>query len=389
MHDGGHRGEPVDPDGRDGAERGAGHAAGEGENHRLGQHLEHDVAPAGAERLPQADFLRPFGDRHQHDVHDDDAGDHHGQADDPHEDREDAGGRLLKEAERGVRGEDPEVVFFVRPEPPLDPQRDGGLADGRVDPVRVGGLHPDAQGRPGAEQALKGAERNDRELVLRHAEGRADRTADPDDAKRHPLDADLAVDRVERLEQPFRRFGAEHRDIPSALDFGWRHQAAVLGVEGGEVDEVVGHALNGDLLEQPMTVPDLAGPLRLDHHGGDLAGEAADRVGVVHRDARVVPRPFELLLAPDDAAPVDHEGVRAHLRQDDVGHLLGNPLDEGYEGDDRRDGDDVSENCQERPEFVGPDRAQRDPDHLTDQGRAHWAPPDRRLPGCARPRTAR
>src|SRR5881396_410880 len=52
-----------------------------------GEHLRHDVGPAGAERLPQADLPRPLGHHHQHDVHDDDAADHERQRDDADEHR--------------------------------------------------------------------------------------------------------------------------------------------------------------------------------------------------------------------------------------------------------------------------------------------------------------
>jgi len=35
-------------------------AAGQAEDHRLDQELQQHIAPFGAERLPQTDFLRPL-----------------------------------------------------------------------------------------------------------------------------------------------------------------------------------------------------------------------------------------------------------------------------------------------------------------------------------------
>src|SRR6185295_9050731 len=72
---GGPAGEPPDRLGRADAEQDADDSPGQAEDERLDQELKEDVAPAGAERLPDADLARPFGDRDEHDVHDPDAAD--------------------------------------------------------------------------------------------------------------------------------------------------------------------------------------------------------------------------------------------------------------------------------------------------------------------------
>ena len=76
----------------------------------LGQHLRHDVRPARAERLAQADLARPLGHHHQHDVHDHDAADDERQRDDADEHGEDAVGGRVVDVEDGVGREDAEVV---------------------------------------------------------------------------------------------------------------------------------------------------------------------------------------------------------------------------------------------------------------------------------------
>ena len=61
--------------GRDDAERGAEHAAGQAEHGGLDQELPADGPRRGAERLAQPDLAGPLGDRDEHDVHDADAAD--------------------------------------------------------------------------------------------------------------------------------------------------------------------------------------------------------------------------------------------------------------------------------------------------------------------------
>src|SRR5204862_5998687 len=56
--------------------------ADDGEHHRLSEKLAHDVPPPAADALAQADLPRPFGDADQHNVHDADAADDKGDADD-------------------------------------------------------------------------------------------------------------------------------------------------------------------------------------------------------------------------------------------------------------------------------------------------------------------
>ena len=57
------------------AQRDAGGAADEADQHRLDQELPHDVAAPRADRHAHADLARPLGHRHQHDVHHPDAAD--------------------------------------------------------------------------------------------------------------------------------------------------------------------------------------------------------------------------------------------------------------------------------------------------------------------------
>jgi hypothetical protein len=138
----------------------------------LGQNLPENVAPARAERLAQADFPRPFGHRHQHDVHDDDAADHQREADDADENREDALRNLIVEIEKRVRRRDAEIVRVARPQPPLNPHRDFSVIHGGPGHRGVCRCHREVERLARAENLLKRAERHDRVLVLRLAENR-------------------------------------------------------------------------------------------------------------------------------------------------------------------------------------------------------------------------
>src|ERR1035437_1348674 len=85
-----------------GAERDAHRGAERAERRGLDEELDQDVAPLGAERLADADLVGALGDRHEHDVHDDDRA-----HDEPDGGERDAGQfevllDLVPELERGV-----------------------------------------------------------------------------------------------------------------------------------------------------------------------------------------------------------------------------------------------------------------------------------------------
>src|SRR6476660_4667166 len=69
-------------------------SAGFRDEHSFGEELTHNVATARADRFTNTDFLRSFGNAHQHDVHDPDPGSQQrNEADDECTDAHDAGDR--------------------------------------------------------------------------------------------------------------------------------------------------------------------------------------------------------------------------------------------------------------------------------------------------------
>ena len=108
--------------------------AEQAQGHGLGEELQQDVAPAGADGLAQADLAGPLGDAHEHHVHDPDAADQQRDADDPGQ----HGGRHQAHVVEGfedlVLGADLEVVRLVGVEPvPAAQEVDdlgAGLGDG-------------------------------------------------------------------------------------------------------------------------------------------------------------------------------------------------------------------------------------------------------------------
>ena len=85
------------------------------------------------------------------------------------------------------------------------------------------------------------------------------------------------------------------------------------------------------------------GTLRLRHDGGDIGRELSDRLGVVKRDPWVVSGPLHVFFAHDETPSVNHERVRPDLGKDGISHLVVDALNERNERDDRRHGDDISE----------------------------------------------
>ena len=118
------------------------------QRHRFGEDLPDDVAATGAERLPQSDLARAFGDDHQHDVHDDDAADDQRERHHADQDGKDAVGGRVVDVQQRVGREHAEVIRFLRPEPPLHPHRHRRIVHGGLDHLGRAGLHQELHVRP-------------------------------------------------------------------------------------------------------------------------------------------------------------------------------------------------------------------------------------------------
>src|SRR3989441_5147010 len=275
-------------------ERDSDDAAEGRERDRLGEHLRHDVGPAGAERLSQTDFARPLAHDHQHDVHDHDAANEQRQRHDADEHGENPVGRLTVEAEQRVRGEQAEVVRFLRLQPSRDAKRHDRVVFRLVDERRVARLHEQRQVLAHAVELLVRAERNDRKLVLRASQERAAALAHADDPEVDAFDADDLVERIALAEQAVGRLPAQERHGPVSLDLHGAHHPSALGVERREVDVVARYSLNRGAVERDVLVGNGAAPLRLGHDRRHERAEAPDRVRLVRRDPRVAAHPIEI-----------------------------------------------------------------------------------------------
>ena len=83
--------------GREHAEPGADRAADHRHQRRLDEELHEDRPPSRTERAPHADLARPFGDRHQHDVHHADSADEQRDEADRDRDAEQRRGLLVED----------------------------------------------------------------------------------------------------------------------------------------------------------------------------------------------------------------------------------------------------------------------------------------------------
>ena len=152
-----------------------------------------------------------------------------------------------------------------------------------------------------AEDVLKGAERDDCELVLRLAERGAALGADAHHAEMHPLDLNHLVDWIDvAAEQPIGRAPAEHAHRARRVDFHRAHQPSALGVEVRKVDVFAGHAGDPRAVDRLVAVGDPRARVGFEHDRRGQRAVAADRAHVLHRDARVAPHLLELFVAADD-----------------------------------------------------------------------------------------
>src|SRR5437899_1796183 len=229
-HDAGH-----DPEAR----------AHDGEGGGLGQELAQDVAPPGAERLPDADLSGALRHRHQHDVHDHDAAHHEG---DPHQARPDHiqdAAELLPEVQHAFRRFHREVVVLARAQMPPAAHDGFGLVH-RLAHLGLGaGLHDQGVHDAGRiDLALNGRERRgDDELVERDAEQVALALDHSDDAVGNAVDPHSSPDRIDVGKQLLRQVVAQHHDRGSGPRLLGREGAPVGDLQVHDVEVSLGRAL--------------------------------------------------------------------------------------------------------------------------------------------------
>ena len=105
--------EEVESGGERRAERHAQSPSDQAHDHRFDEELSHDVAPLGAQRLAHSDLGRPFGDGHQHDVHDSDPSDEERDAGDSGKQRGEDERRGLHRLQGVLETEDLKIVFLI------------------------------------------------------------------------------------------------------------------------------------------------------------------------------------------------------------------------------------------------------------------------------------
>ena len=357
----GNRREPRNRDRDHGTQKRADDPAEHRQHDRFGEHLHHDVAAPGAQRLPQSDFARALRHHHQHDIHDDDASHHERQGDHADEHRKNAARRRTVDPEHRLRRENREVVGLARLHPPRNSQRNRRIVDGRRNLRQVARLHRHRELPARAEHLLELPERNDGELILRLAQQRSTLRADADHAEVHALNLNRFLERFDvGAEQPFGRLRANHRNRPGEIHFGGAHEAAALGIVVGEVDVLRRDARHLNAVDGRVAVGNAAARVRQEHHRRDERAVAPDGRGIEPRDAGIGLNPLEVFVAADDAVPLDDKRVGAGLVENSLFDRRVQSLNQRHHRDDRRHGHDVAEHGHQRPELRAPDRAQRD-----------------------------
>ena len=194
----------------------------------------------------------------------------------------------------------------------LDPQRHARFVLGLLDERRVARPHHQLQRLARAEELLEthraGSPRT------RPASCRRPSPSSPTRPRSRKLTPAIRTCLSSGSAAPNRRSATcqpSSGDVPLAADLDRADHPAPFGVEGGEVEVFLGHALHLNRFELLVAVCHPCALLRLGHHRADRDGEASDRRRIVERDDRVAPLALELVLVLADARALDHERVGA------------------------------------------------------------------------------
>src|ERR1051326_4284361 len=331
-------------------------AAEAGKDDRFDEELQQDVAAPRADGLSDADLARPLRHRDEHDVHDADAADEQGDADDRSHDHGGGGERFGDHLQDLFLREHAEVVFLIFFQVVACAEDLLGLI---FDEVEVGA----AAHLEGEDEALHvlaapdrggGAEGDENDVVAVLPEGAAFLLHDADDGEAVAVDLDETADRI-GAELEFLRDGlSDDADAFLALRVERREEASALDPVGE------------DVLIRSVDAEELHGVGRLAALGLDVGHEERRelldrRRDLAHRFAVVDGQLRQFLRQPTPLAGVrkDLDVVRPDALQI-LGELVLHPLHERDDRNDRRDADHDAEDGEDRAHFVGADRAEGD-----------------------------
>src|SRR5512146_1319547 len=244
------------------------------DRHRFGEELPQDVAAPRAQRLADPDLTCALGDRHQHDVHDDDAAHDQG---DPHEPRPDGvedAAELVPERQHPLRRLHDEIVVLARAQVAAGAHHRLRLVHrlahfvGRVRLDDESVHHPGRGHFPLNRRQGGGHD----ELVERDAEQVALPLHHADHPVGDAVDADGAVDRIGAREQLLGQIVTQDHYRGARLRLLGAERPALLDLQIHDVEVALGGSLERDVLRDLAVV--LNGPAvfripRRDHRHGE------------------------------------------------------------------------------------------------------------------------
>src|SRR6516162_806717 len=213
--------------------------AGGGQDGGLRQELQEDVLFSRPERATQTDFASALGDAGEHDVHDDDATDHEKNADERHGDEGQIAGQLMPELHDGVGAEDGEIVGGIVFEMAPGAHEHAGFVFAGFDKLGAGSL--DKDGDPivvAVPTFAPSAERHNHVVVLRLAEGAAQRLGDADHFIGVGLHPNGLADRIDIGEELFDEVRTDEDDFGAVVFVRKSNETALRDAQIADVGKV-------------------------------------------------------------------------------------------------------------------------------------------------------
>src|ERR1043165_1978332 len=331
-------------------------AAEAGQDDGLDEELQQDVAAPRADGLADADLPRPLRHGDEHDVHDADAADEKGNADDRAHDYGRRGERFGDHFQNLLLRQHAEIVFLIFLEVVA---RAEDLRRLFLDEVEIAAT-AHLEGKDEAFHVLAppdrggGAEGDEDDVVAVLPEGTAFLLHHADDGEAVAVDLDRLAEGIGGELELFRDGLPDDADAFPAL-------RVERGEEAAALDPVV-----EDVLIRSVDAHELHGVVRLAALGLDVGDEErrelldrgrgfADGFPVLEGELR------QFLRQPPPLARVgkDFDVVRPDALQI-LGKLVLHALHERDDRDDRRDADHHAENREDRAHLVGADGAEGD-----------------------------
>jgi len=192
-------------------------------------------------------------------------------------------------------------------------------------------------------------------VVAALAESRALLLADSDHLVGQAVHTDLFPDRVRAGEQIVDHVGANDGHARAGILVGVVEHAAARQVNIQNGRHRGRNATDGDTADRLQLVLHVSGAISLNRaYRGTIAASLEHGAVVLHGQVLALHAFHVLIEVGDDGRHLtDNENVRPQI-EDLLRHIAVDAVDEGNDGDDRRDADDHAQQREDRAQLIGP-----------------------------------